>query len=85
MAFLKESEQSEMLANKFGFSQIRLEFLERVATTGKFYNFPHHLETVFPALKLQHNCYININISFYQKMAVQSKIGSPSLFYKYCA
>ena len=72
IAYLEESEQSEMLLNKFSFSQIHLEFLQRVATPGKFYSFSHHLETVFSALKLEHNCYMNMDISFYWKMAVQS-------------
>ena len=42
---------------------------EGVATPGKFCNFPPllSLETVFPALKLTQNCYLNIKISSFWK------------------
>ena len=46
-------------------------------TPEKFWNFPPHLETVFPPLKLTQSCYVNMNISFSWKVAIQPKIGSP--------
>ena len=63
-AYWEESEQSEALTNKFGFSQIQLGGGSGcVAMPGKFCNFFPHLERVFPALKLTQNVYINMNIS----------------------
>ena len=63
-AYWEESEQSKSLANKFGLSQTQLGSLGGVTMPGKFCNFLPHLETVFAALKLTQNCYINMNISF---------------------
>ena len=66
IAYSEESEQREMQANKFGLFQTYLGGLRVSATSGKFDYFYSHLslETVFPALKLTQNCYINVNISF---------------------
>ena len=66
IAFWEESEQREVLANKFGLSQIQLGILVLVTTPGKFCNFSPllNLERAFPALKLTENCYLNMNISF---------------------
>ena len=54
-----------------------------VAKQVQFFPNTFGVSAVFSALKLEHNCYMNMDISFYWKMAVQSWIGSPSLFYKY--
>ena len=66
IAYWEESEQREVLANKFGLSQIQLGILVLVTTPGKFCNYPPllNLERAFPALKLTENCYLNMNISF---------------------
>ena len=66
IAFWEESEQREVLANKFGLSQIQLEISVLVTTPGKFCNFSpfSSLEIAFPALRLTENCYLNMNISF---------------------
>ena len=66
IAYWEESEQREVLANKFGLSQIQLGILVLVTTPGKFCNFSPllNLERAFPALKLTENCYLNMNISF---------------------
>ena len=52
--------------NKCGLFQIHLVGLRVGATPGKFGYFYSHLslETVFSALKLTQNCYINIKITF---------------------
>ena len=71
-AYWEESEQREVLANKFGLSQIQFAILVLVTTVGKFWNFSPflHLEIAFPALKLTENCYLNMKISFSWKMAI---------------
>ena len=64
--YWEEPEQREMLANKFGLSQIQLGILVSVTTPGKLCNFPHvlSLEIALGALKLTENCYLNMNVSF---------------------
>ena len=59
-----------MQVNKCGLFQRQWRGLavEQAQTTpGKFCNFYSHLwlQTVFSALKLTQNCYINMNISFF--------------------
>ena len=72
IAYWEESEQTEMLANKFGWSQRHLGILVLVTAQGKCCNFPplSSLEAAFPALKLTENCYLNMNISFPWKMTI---------------
>ena len=70
------------LANKFCFSQLQLGLWVCRDTRNILHLLPD-LETVFPALKLIQNCYVNMNICFSWKLASQSWIGSPSLFYKH--
>ena len=67
ITYWKESEQSEVLANKFGLSQIQFGDLRGIATPEKFSNFSNllNLETVYPVLKLTKNCYLNMNISLF--------------------
>ena len=64
IAYWKEYGQIEVLPHKFGLSQIQLECLGRVTISRRFCNFVPHMATVFPALNLTQNCYINMNISF---------------------
>ena len=66
IAYWEESEQTEVLANKFGFSQRHLGILVLVTAQEKCCNFLPllNLEAAFPALKLTGNCYLNMNISF---------------------
>ena len=65
IAYWEESEQREVLANKFGLPEIQMGIPVLVTTPTKFCNFSAllSLETVFPALKLTENCYLNMNIS----------------------
>ena len=51
----RPGQTSLVLANTVGWS---------VATPGNFCSFSHYSETVFSAIKLTRNCYINMNISF---------------------
>ena len=71
IAFWEESEQREVLANKFGLSQIQLWILVLVTTPEKLCNFCPvlSLKRAFPALKLTENCYSNMSISFSCKIA----------------
>ena len=64
--YWEEPEQREVLANKFGLSQIQSRILVLVAKPGKLCNFPLllSLEIAFRALKLTENCYLNMNVSF---------------------
>ena len=50
-----------------------------IATPGKFCNLSPllNLETVFPALKLTRNCYLNMNISFLENWQFNRKLGPP--------
>ena len=52
---------------------------------GKFCKFYSHLilGPLFPGIKLTKNCYINVNISFSEKLAVLLKTGLTSLSYKH--
>ena len=79
ITYWEESKQKEVLANKFGLSQIQLGILVLVTIPGKFCNFPPliSLEIAFLALKLAENCYLNMNIFFSQKMAIKSLFGAP--------
>ena len=66
IASWEESERREVLANKFDLSKIQMGILVLVTMPRKSCNFSAllSLETVFPALKLIENCYLNMNISF---------------------
>ena len=66
IAYWEESEQREVLANKFDLSEIQMGIVVLVTTSRKSCNFSAllSLETVFPGLKLTENCYLNMNISF---------------------
>ena len=66
IASWEESERREVLANKFDLSKIQMGILVLVTMSRKSCNFSAllSLETVFPALKLTENCYLNMNISF---------------------
>ena len=66
IAYWEESEQKEVLANKFGLSQIQLGILVLVTAPGTFCSFSPllSLERAFPALKLTENCYLNMSIYF---------------------
>ena len=62
-----------MLANKFGLFQIQFGGLGRCNPQKILHSFPSFklgLETVFPALKLTQNFYINMNILFSWKLVV---------------
>ena len=84
IAYWEESEQREVLANKFGLSKIQLGILLLVTTPGKFCNCSPllSLERTFPALKLTENCYLNMNIYFLEKCQFNHKL-CPSLLYKH--
>ena len=68
IAYWEESEQREVLANKFVLSEIELEILVLVRTPGKLFFFTFLiLEIAFPALKLTENCYLKITFIFLEK------------------
>ena len=69
IVYCEESDQREVLVNKFGLSQLQLGILVFVTTPEKFCNFLS-LERAFPALKLTENFYLNMNICFSWKMAI---------------
>ena len=66
IAYSKESEQSEVLGKQVWFVPNTFGGLRVSLTSGKCGHFYFHLslETIFPALKLTLNCYINISVSF---------------------
>ena len=66
IGYWEELKQSEVKASKCCLFQIYFKDLNIGATLGKFCCFYSHLGmgTVFPALKLTHNCYINKHFFF---------------------
>ena len=85
IAYWDETEQREVLLNKFGLSQIQLGRLGLGATPEKVCIFSPRLslETVVSALKLTKNCYVNMSISFFLKNSNLTINWVPALFHKH--
>ena len=83
IAHWEESERRELLANKFGLSQIQLGILVLVTAPGKFCSFSPSFKlgksiSSTQAVRLSDNCYFNMNISN-DNLIIN---WVPSLFYK---
>ena len=82
-AYWLESKQSEVWVNKSDLIQLQLRSLNPIL--GKFCKFYSHLilGPLFPGIKLTKNCYIDVNISFSEKLAVLLKTGLTSVSCKH--